>query len=392
MAGTPGGTCMKVVAVVLGILCILVVSLDSFETVILPRRVVRVFRIAKLFYRVSWLAWSALGRAIRPGNRREYYLGFYGPLSLILLLGLWATLFILSFALLQWGIGSPLHAPEKSPTFVSYLYMSGTTFFTLGLGDIIPLSGFARFLTVLECGTGLGFLALILGYVPVIYQTFSRREINISLLDARAGSPPSGTELLIRHNHAANYDELILFLREWERWCAELLESHLSYPVLAYYRSLHERQSWLAALTTLLDACALILVGIEGIPIKPVRFVFALARHTAVDLAQSFGVKPVHGVRPVPEQRTFTSSDFSRLCADLSERGIILRAGDDAEARFKELRAMYEPFVVALAHYLLVRLPELSVLPDRVDDWQTSAWDHFLASSPRTLDRAIRGR
>jgi hypothetical protein len=243
----------------------------------------------------------------------------------------------------------------------------------------------------LEGGTGLGFLALILGYVPVIYQTFSRREINISLLDARAGSPPSGTELLIRHSHAEGFDELVLFLREWERWCAELLESHLSYPVLAYYRSLHERQSWLAALTTLLDACALILVGIEGVPLKPVRFVFALARHTAVDLAQSFGVKPVEGGRPVPEQRYFSSTDFARLASDLAAHGIILRTDDHAEARFHALRAMYEPFVIALSNYFLVQLPELNILANRVDDWQTSAWDHFLSASPHTLDRAIRG-
>lgn len=382
---------MRVAAVILGLVCILVVSLDSFETVILPRRVVRTFRIARLFYRVSWSAWSMIARSMRPGNRREYYLGFYGPLSLIALLGLWATIFILSFALLQWDLLLPVHAPEKELTFVSYLYMSGTTFFTLGLGDIVPLSGFGRFLTVLEAGTGLGFLALILGYVPVIYQTFSRREINISLLDARAGSPPSGSELLIRHSRSSNHEELLSFLHEWERWCAELLESHLSYPVLAYYRSLHERQSWLAALTTLLDACALILVGIEGIPVKPVHFVFALARHAAVDLAQSFGVKPVHGTRPVPEQRTFSSADFARLCTDLAAHGIVVRDGADAEARFKELRGMYEPFVVALAHYFLLQLPELHVVPERVDDWQTSAWDHFLASSPRTLDRTSRG-
>lgn len=382
---------MKVIAAVLGIFSILVVALDSFETVILPRRVVRTFRIASFFYRVSWSVWSIFGRRMQSGNRREYYLGFYGPLSLILLLVLWATLFILSFALLHWGVSSPMHAPEQTLTFSSYLYMSGTTFFTLGLGDLSPLSGFGRFLTVLEGGTGLGFLALILGYVPVIYQTFSRREINISLLDARAGSPPSGTELLIRHSHTEGFDELVLFLREWERWCAELLESHLSYPVLAYYRSLHERQSWLAALTTLLDACALILVGIEGIPLKPVRFVFALGRHTAVDLAQSFGVKPIEGGRPVPEQREFTSADFARLVSDLAAYGIILRTDNNVEVRFHALRGMYEPFVIALSNYFLVQLPELNILANRVDDWQTSAWDHFLAASPHTLDRAIRG-
>ena len=375
---------MKVVAVILGILCFFVVAFDSFETIILPRRVVRRVRMAKIFYRVSWAVWAALGKKMRPGNRREYYLSFYGPLSLILLLILWVTLFIFAFALIQWGFSDPMQAPEKTLSFGSYLYMSGTTLVTLGFGDITPLSSLGRFLAVLEGGTGLGFLALVIGYVPVIYQTFSRREVSISLLDARAGTPPSGPELLIRHYRGSHPDELIQYLRDWERWCAELLESHLSYPVLAYYRSQHESQSWLTALTALLDTCALILVGIEGIPVKPAKFIFAVARHTAVDLTQSFRLSPVKA------QRKYQTDDFKRLCVELAERGIIMQDDEDANKRLKDLRAMYEPFVEALADYFIVDLPELHVIPDRVDDWQTSAWDHFLVSSPRTLDRAMR--
>jgi hypothetical protein len=375
---------MKIVAVIFGILCIIVIAFDAFETMVLPRRVVRRVRVAKIFYRVSWAAWSRLGRKLRPGNRREYYLSFYGPLSLILLLFLWAALFILGFALLNWGLNLPMQAPEKVLSFGSYLYMSGTTFVTLGLGDVTPLSGSGRFLAVFEGGIGLGFLALVIGYVPVIYQTFSRREVNISLLDARSGTPPSGPELLIRHYNGQSPDELIQYLRDWERWCAELLESHLSYPVLAYYRSQHENQSWLSALTTMLDTCALILVGIEGIPAKPAKFVFAMARHTAVDLTQSFGIDPVEA------HRKYAPDDFTRLCTELAARGIVLRDDEDAGNRLKELRQMYEPFVETLAYYLIVDLPDLHVIPDRVDDWQTSAWDHFLAASPRTLDRAMR--
>ena len=375
---------MKVVVAILGILCILVVAFDAFETIVLPRRVVRRVRLAKIFYRVSWAAWATLGRKLRRGNRREYYLSYYGPLSLILLLVLWAALFICGFSLIDWGLNLPMHAPTAALSLGGYLYMSGTTFVTLGLGDITPLSGLGHFLTVLEGGTGLGFLALVIGYVPVIYQTFSRREINISLLDARSGTPPGGPELLIRHYNGHSPDELVQYLRDWERWCAELLESHLSYPVLAYYRSQHEVQSWLSALTTILDTCALILVGIEGMPVKPAKFIFAIARHTAVDLTQSFGLQPVKA------RRKYTPDDFSRLCTELAARGVVLRDDEAADTRLKELRMMYEPFVEALADYLLVDLPEMNVVPDRVDDWQTSAWDHFLVASPRTLDRAMR--
>lgn len=375
---------MRIIAAIFGVLCIFVVAFDAFETVVLPRRVVRRVRVAKIFYRVTWAAWATLGRKLRPGNRREYYLSYYGPLSMIFLLVLWAALFIVGFGLLFWGLNLPMHAPKIGLSLGGYLYMSGTTFVTLGLGDITPLNGLGHFLTVLEAGMGLGFLALVIGYVPVIYQTFSRREINISLLDARSGTPPSGPELLIRHYNGTNPSELIAYLRDWERWCAELLESHLSYSVLAYYRSQHEQQSWLSALTTILDTCALILVGIEGIPVKPAKFIFAMARHTAVDLTQSFRITPAKA------HRKYASDDFARLCSDLAARGIILRDDEDAGRRLKELRLMYEPFVEALAHYLILDLPDLYVVPDRVDDWQTSAWDHFLSSSPRTLDRAMR--
>ena len=239
-------------------------------------------------------------------------------------------------------------------------------------------------MTVLESGGGLAFLALTIGYVPVIYQTFSRRESNIALLDARAGTPPSGPELLIRHYRGQSADELVAYLRDWERWCSELLESHLSYPVLAYYRSQHENQSWLLSLATLLDACALILVGIEGVPMKPAKFIFAIARHAVVDLAQSFGVQP--SLKRSCRQET----DFAKLHEELAKHDILIHDPIAAEKRLKELKAMYEPFLEALGHYFIIDIPEVEIAAERVDDWQTSAWDHFLVSSPQSLDRAMR--
>ena len=148
----------------------------------------------------------------------------------------------------------------------------------------------ARALTVIEAGVGFGFLALVIGYLPVLYQGFSRREVNISLLDARAGSPPSAGELLVRH--VGDTAGLETLLRDWERWAAELMESHLSYPVLLYFRSQHEHQSWLGALTAVLDASALVMVGVEGGPVRQAQLTFAMARHAVVDLAQAAGVAP----------------------------------------------------------------------------------------------------
>src|SRR5947207_12186922 len=223
-----------------------------------------------------------------------------GPLSLLALLVFWAVLFVFGFGLLLWGLALPLNAPDKTISFFTYLYLSGTNFFTLGLGDVTPLPGAARLLVVIEVALGFIYLALVISYVPVIYQAFSRRELRISLLDSRAGSPATAAELLRRNHAGKNVEALQFLLRDWEVWCADILESHLSYPILAYYRSQHDQQSWVEALTVILDTCALILTGIEGIPVEAAKFTFAIARHAIVDLAQVLATSPTKGVNRLP--------------------------------------------------------------------------------------------
>src|SRR5207248_1750142 len=153
---------------------------------------------------------------------------------------------------------------EVDSSFTAYVYFSGTTFFTLGYGDLVPTGAWGRALSVAEAGIGFGFLATIISYLPVLYQTFSRREITISLLDARAGSPPTAGEFLRRLADAKAVAGTGVLLADWERWAAELLESHLSYPVLSYYRSQHDNQSWVATLTMILDTSALVIAGVNG--------------------------------------------------------------------------------------------------------------------------------
>src|SRR5262249_40519937 len=170
---------------------------------------------------------------------------------------------------------------------------SGVTFFTLGYGDVSPIGSLGRFVAVVEAANGFGLLAIVISYLPILYQAFSNREASISLLDARSGSPSSAVELLRRHRAEDKLYDLDRLLGEWERWSAQLLESHLSYPVLCYFRSQHDNQSWLRALTTVLDTCALVMVGVEGGPVWQARMTFAIARHAVVDIAQIFKTNPV---------------------------------------------------------------------------------------------------
>lgn len=345
------------------------VILDAFEVIVLPRRVTRPLRLAAVINQLTWLPWAAIARKIRNRNRQENFLGFYGPLGLIFLLFIWASGLIIGFALLQWAFGSSLSAPGGGRSgFATDLYMSGTTFFTLGLGDVVPQSGIARAFTVIEGGIGFGTLAIVIGYLPVLYQSFSRREVNISLLDARAGSPPSATELLRRYGQHQDEEALSEFLYEWERWAAELMESHLSYPTLAYFRSQHDNQSWLAALTMILDACALIMVGIDGTPKKRARLTFAMARHAAVDLAQIFRAKS-----RVCKTDRLPPAKLQKVRAILSEAGLVLKDGSQADEQLAKFRDMYEPYVNALAEQLILELPPWIAHEGAQDDWLTSA-------------------
>jgi hypothetical protein len=361
------GVCISM----LGLVLLFVVLWDAFETIVLPRRVQRRVRLTRLFYGVTWQIWAAIGRRMRSSPRRDAFLSYYGPLSLPLLLTVWALSLILSFTLLHWGFATALVGPEGPAGFGGALYMSGSTLFTLGIGDITPHSTLGRLFTIVEAGTGIAFLALVIGYLPVIYQAFSRREASISLLDARAGSPPSAAELLRRQVKDENAESLAQFLRDWERWAAELLESHLSYPVLAYYRSQHDRESWLAALTMVLDVCALILVGIDGAPVRAAHLTFAMARHAAVDLSQTFGTPPRRS-----QVDRLPPSDLVQLRVILAAAGIPLHEGMEADQHLAAIRAKYEPYVQALAEYLFVALPPWMALPDSADDWQTSIWEH----------------
>ena len=221
---------MRIVAVIFGIALIVLVTLDAFETIVLPRRVTRRVRLAVLFYRTSRFGWISLRRLMQSSARRDAFLGYMGPLSLLALL-FCAVLFVFGFGFIMWGLALPLSAPGQPISFLTYLYLSGTTFFTLGLGDVIPLSGVGRFLVVSEVAFGFIFLALVISYVPVLYQAFSRRELRSSLLDARAGSPPTAVELLRRNGAGVHPEELHMLLHKWEVWCADILESHLSYPL-----------------------------------------------------------------------------------------------------------------------------------------------------------------
>jgi hypothetical protein len=219
---------MRTAALIAGLLLCLSVLVDAFQTIILPRRPVGHLRITRLFYIVTWTPWSFLVRHISNRKAREQLYSIYGPGSLLLLLVVWAGFLLFGYALLFYALGSPFTDPLgmswHPDRLRTDLYVSGTTLFTLGLGDVVPRSLATRTLIIVECASGLGLVALVIGYVPVLYGAFSRREISVALLDGRAGSPPTSAELLRRHAFEGGQKALVVLLIEWERWAADILE------------------------------------------------------------------------------------------------------------------------------------------------------------------------
>jgi hypothetical protein len=354
---------MVLLAALIGFALVAVALSDTFQTIILPRRVSGV-TVSKVFYQLTWKPWAAVGRRMPPSDRRETFLSTYGPISLLVLIVLWGAMLIAGFALILWAAGF-----SASLTGPQHLYVSGTTFTTLGIGDFIPKTDLARFVTVVEAGTGFGFLAIVISYLPVLYQGFSRRETEISMLDEWAGSPPSAGELLRRAVRFDAVDELRPLLTRWEQWTAELLESHLSYQVLSYFRSQHENQSWVAALTAIMDFATLWQAAKAEGKTWQARRVYAIGRHALGDLSQVLRAAPKFDA---PDR--LSETELKALYDQLTLMGMPVDR-ETFRDRLNSLRKGYEPYAFALSRELLMELPPWIPLDGRKDNWETTAWE-----------------
>ena len=354
----------QLLVIAAALLLIAAVMQDAFEVMLLPRRVARRYRLTRLYFRTFWSLWARIAQAYSAGERRESFLSVFGALSMVVLFALWSAALIVGFGLLAWSLQPG--GPHGSSPLSEQIYMSGVTFFTLGYGDVVPHAGAARAASVIEAGTGLGFIAVVIGYLPVLYQLFSRREAHVILLDGRAGSPPTATTILTRHAGADGLAGLDALLRDWETWGAELLESHLSYPMLVFYRSQHDNQSWLAALTAIMDTCALVLVGVEDMQPLQARMTFTMARQVVVEMSRSLGVTPSRydGGDRLPH------ADYARMRYLLDEAGLRWNGDEHAEATLASLRATYEPLLDALGARLLLPLTRWIADDDAADHWQ----------------------
>lgn len=359
---------IRILVGILGGLMVALMLLEIFLAFLLPRRVKRDPTIVRSIFNYTWRPWRRLARML-PTQAADTMLGIYGPFGVLLDLVLWVVTMMLGYACLQWAGGSHLVAGH-TVDFGNDLYFSAATMAASAPAGLGAQTTFARVVQVIDAASGLAVIAIVIGYLPSLYQAFSRREATVSQLDARAGSPPSAGRLVIRSTQRDGWPALNRYLSSWETWVAELMETHLAYPVLAYFRSQHVNQNWLSAMCTVLDTCAFTIAAAPAGTVDSARFTYAIARHAVVDLSYSFHVEP-----STPLVDRLPIEDLRELLRQLHEAGVEpAEPEEQIRMRLQRMRNSYEPYIFALGERLELGLPMWLAPESPTDNWRTTEW------------------
>jgi len=329
---------------VLGLLVIAYVLWDVFQTVVVPRPSPTRIRLARLMTRQTWRIMKFVAGS-RPPDRRDRLLGIYAPLQVLLLLVAWIALLIFGYALILYGLRAEIR-PEFAD-FGTALYYTGESLLTIGYGEFLATGALSRITVIAAAGTGLGVVALTVTYLFSLYGSFQRREVLVVTLESRAGSPPSAVAMLETYAQLDMLDDLPRTFREWEVWCAELLDSHIAYPILTFFRSSHDNASWISALGCVMDAATLVMTTVEGIPHAPAKLMEALGRHFIEDVGRLFNVA-------TPSDPLVARSEFDEVRGRLAAAGLRLNPDPEASwAAFSKHRSAYAVPLNAMAAFWL---------------------------------------
>ncbi len=314
---------------------------DAIGTLVAARGLTGRWRPSRQFYRITWRLWRAAGSRLR--RHREGFLSAYAPLTLLALLSMWLIGLLVGWAMVYQAGAASLGGETG---FGSLLYYSGTCLFTLGFGDILPQTTPLRIAALAEAATGLATMALAISYLPVLYAAYGRRESQLLTLDDPSGERIQPTSLIRIWAPNGDTDRLYRFFGDWERWTADILESHVSYPMLALFRSQHRGQSWVTALGVVLDAAVVTCAVVPGAELREPYFMYRRGRRALYEIGRRL---PRTGAAEAPLQRFQFDVAYERLQAI----GLPLRDPDDAWERLIDYRSTYGTSLQTLIDYLL---------------------------------------
>jgi hypothetical protein len=331
---------MDAVAFALGVFLLALTFWDLFETIVVPRPTPGWFRIGRYLIRGSWRALRAL-RDGRPERSYDRVLGLFAPAATLALLVAWLIALILGYGLILYALRDQLQ--PVPPDLGSSIYFAATSVLTLGYGDIVAVGGATRLLIAMAAISGLGVVALVVTFLFSLYGSYQRREIQVVALQAAAGAPPSAVALLETFAQLQLVGRLPDLFVEWERWAVEVLDSHVAFPLLGFFRSSHDNLSWISALGTMLDAASLVLTTIEGIPRGEAKLFKRVGAHLVEDI-YNLGLR---AGSPTGLDR----ADFDAACERLEAAGFRIIAPEAAWPAFEGARATYAPRLEAMARF-----------------------------------------
>jgi len=331
--------------VTLGIIIVFVIVFDIFASVLVPRPVRSAFLMSAYLRRYTWRLWRALCIGIEPPQRRELLLGIFAPLVMVLLLGGWVFGLILGFGCIFLGLQEGL---RPMPTDIgTAMYYAGASVLTIGYGDIVSVEGLTRFFSISAGVAGLATVAVVLTFLFSLFASFQRRETFVVVLDGRGSAPPSGVSLLETHAKLHLVDDLPRLFESGQTWCAEVLDTHLAYPVLCYFRSSHVDVSWFSALGALLDAATLIMSTVEDIPRGHAALLHSVGSHLTHDLAKYFKLLG-------DDEVLVDRAEFAQARQRLHAAGYALAPEEQSWNAFRKLRAEYASDLNNMARYWLI--------------------------------------
>jgi Ion channel len=326
--------------VVAGVVLVFATFYDLFKSVVLPRPAINKFVLVRRLFFSSWSAWRWIGDRIDSAGRREGWLATFAPILVIVMFLVWAMFFVFGYALIDDGLRDQIRPAPGD--FWESLYFSATTLVPLSYGDLVPYGFAARVFTIAESATGIGVAAMVITLLFSLYESFQRREELVVALDAMAGAPPSGVQILETAAELDMRNELVKTFDDWRAWIAAVLESHLAYPILFYFRSSHDNEAWLNSFGAVMDAANLVMSTVESGAAGSARLTLTVGNHLIEDMAWNFAI-------PLTQDVGVERDEFDQAVARLRAAGYECRPAEEAWAHFSKIRAKYASALNLLA-------------------------------------------